>query len=306
MKCIIDKMAFFEFEQLHKAEMPIYFQSSWMNALYGEEWNAMVIVNLDEVVGVFCFPTRKKWGFNIILHGPFTQYSGLFVPEKHIHFYKKIANVLIDKLNAFYYQNFSLLPKYNDLLTWKWKGYSSSFRFTYLIPKNEYGSIYNQYSNNIKSDLRYASKNLKIVKFSDSIITMPFLNKIFTGYNLQKNEQKRIISAIMKLENSICLYSMDDKNKIHSLLINISDSHTVYNIVNTRNEESLRGSMTLLIDHAIKIAADDGKSYDFEGSSIESIASFFEHFGGTLSPYLQLYKTKFALTNAIVKTYKLY
>ena len=54
---------------------------------------------------------------------------------------------------------------------------------------------------------------------------------------------------------------------------------------------SQRGANELLIYEGIRLAKEKSNSFDFEGSMIAEIESFYRKFGGDFRPYMTVYKT---------------
>jgi hypothetical protein len=48
--------------------------------------------------------------------------------------------------------------------------------------------------------------------------------------------------------------------------------------------------MQFITDHILRHYQSSGKIYDFEGSSVPSIAKFYEGFGGVNQPFFELNK----------------
>jgi hypothetical protein len=71
-------------------------------------------------------------------------------------------------------------------------------------------------------------------------------------------------------------------------VIETGDRITLLFTAGSRKSRELRTSYHV-IDHIIKTNAGTGKTIDFAGSSVPSIAIFMKSFGGTKTTYYRLY-----------------
>jgi len=96
------------------------------------------------------------------------------------------------------------------------------------------------------------------------------------------NQNKRIILGAKDKFGHIhaCIYLILDQDKSYSMMIG-SD-------VNSRKN----GAIPFLLHHAILESGKRVKSFDFEGSMLESLFDLFAGFGGKLTPYYRIYKAK--------------
>ena len=86
-------------------------------------------------------------------------------------------------------------------------------------------------------------------------------------------------------------FAFDDRENIHGCIYLIWDAQCVYNLL-LGADTNLRSSgvIQLLLWKGIKLAKEQKKIFDFEGSMMENVEPVFRAFGGDLVPYFKIYK----------------
>ena len=108
-------------------------------------------------------------------------------------------------------------------------------------------------------------------------------------------DARRLAHLAKQLEERSAIQSLgafNTEGKLMAVLGLFYDSKTAYLILNGTSEELKdKGINELLIYHGIEWAKANGQStFDFEGSMIPSIESFYRQFGGRLTPYDVIWK----------------
>lgn len=168
--------------------------------------------------------------------------------------------------------------------------------FTYLIDlKKNLTEIESNMNSKLKNAIKNSYKstytldyNLEFNEFNDVIEktfkrqggSSPF-NKDFLQNFVEKLKEK----------NAIKLIGIKNDNNLMSVAGIIYDEHCCSLILNGYDNELIeRDANERLIFECIKFAKENGsKIFDFEGSMIHGIDSFYRKFGGVHTSYLKIY-----------------
>ncbi len=86
-------------------------------------------------------------------------------------------------------------------------------------------------------------------------------------------------------------FAEDPEGKIHAAIYIVWDEYSAYYLMGGGDPElRTSGATSLAMWEAIKFASRVTKSFDFEGSMIESVERFFRGFGATQTPYFHVWK----------------
>ena len=184
-------------------------------------------------------------------------------------------------------------------LNWQplfWKGFQQTTRYTYRVDLN---------------------KSLKYLK---SAITDKTRNRIHSAIEKVEIRKSTGISDLFQLiqfsfnrQNQSIPFTLDFLTRLHDVLsfreastaylayhkdqpvagiYTIRDKTTTYLLLTGRSDKDPGGAVGALIWESIRDAHNIGQEiFDFEGSMIENIESFFRSFGGEQTPYHRLSRT---------------
>jgi hypothetical protein len=269
----------------------IYAYSWYLDIACENQWDAIIENDYERV---FPLPYRKKMGIYYLYPPFFIQQLGVFskiiltdaitqnlLNEIPVKF--KFAEINLNTLNKVSTSQFQIFPNLNHELD--------------LI--NSYESLFSNYSENAKRNLKKASKaNLTIKNNVDSetIINLFRLNRGQFIKNLNDNEYE-----ILRKITQICLHKnmattkgvYCDNGEIAAGAIFIQSNGKVIFLFSATNAEGkINNAMTFLIDDFIKENAQRNLILDFEGSNDENLARFYKSFGSKECVYLQIKKNK--------------
>jgi len=166
-------------------------------------------------------------------------------------------------------------------------------------------------SKNFETDIRRRrrrkAKNLGIeVIESEDISKFYELNKMtFERQGLSIPYSYEFVKRLFdncKENSSVKIYFAKDlENNIIAANFLVYDENTVYYLMGgiDPNKKDM-GGMDLILYESIKFALMNSRSFDFEGSMIESIEKYFRSFGAIQKPYFQISK----INSKIIQTIK--
>jgi hypothetical protein len=296
-----EKYSFFVDEQAH--DLPIFFHYSYLDAVTQGNWDGLVIEEDNSPIAIFIIHQKIKFGFKCIINPPLSPYCGLWVASNYSSKANKIIPFLAAYLKDKYsYINFTLHHTYKSHLPWAWEGFHQNQKMTMTIANKDSDQVFDQYEKVVKSDIRNAHKSLQIGLISDLEAELPILTKGLLMSGMNKERASKIIIELSKLPQ-IKLYKAYDQNgTTHGAILIAQDNKNVYNLINGRSEKSSRGAMSMLMDHVIKYAMSSEKTFDFEGSTLPGVYQFFKSFNPEITTYHQLYKSRYKVTDTLIKT----
>ena len=303
---LTDKELYREFCQVED-NIPIFSKDWWMDAVCGEDnWDVILIKNRNgEIIASMPYYIRNKFGVKMITQPPLTQTNGVYIKypkgqklDSRISYEKDIVYEIDEKLKElkidYYNQNFHYT--FNNWQPFYWKGYSQTVRYTYIL--KDLSNLDIVYSNFNKSKRKYIEKNEKIYKVykTEDIETFYALNKrVFQRQNLKIPYSSELIEKLDKTlseKKSRVIFAVDDKNgNTICMLYLVFDNKSSYLLMSGTDPDTRDLNVkTMLVWEAIKFSSRENLIFDFEGSMVENIATFFREFGAEPTPYFNISK----------------
>lgn len=260
---------------------------SWYLDIMSPGWEALVD---DDYCSLFPLPRAKKYGFNYIATPVFLQQLGLFTPDGDR---KKIALEFISFMPGFY-----RLIDLNIGQEVKWPGYTVTPKFNFeLHPGKSYETIWLNYMSDCRRNIniarRYPQDIIDDAK-PQEVISL-FRNNIGKRAGVIREASYRRLHSLMdhciRTGKGRILGVRSPKGKLlwGIFVIETADRITLLFTAGSRKSRELRTAYHV-IDHIIKTNAGTGRTVDFAGSSVPSIAIFMKSFGGEQTTYWRLYR----------------
>ncbi len=240
-----------------------------------------MIVENTEITAVWITNTKKKMGIRYAVMPELTPYSGLYLIDKDIeaiklseleHKVRSDHHYILADINA----NSANVSMHNQ-----------PRKATYIInSKKNTEEVYAE----MKSDRRRKIKKAKTLYSVKEIDFSEFSDVLIKSF-IQKNRPNPVPMELFAKLHDVCqehnhvsiLGAFDQNDELASVAYFTYDLHHTYYMAGGHLDNS--NSMSLLIWEGIKSSLEQGKSFDFEGSMIPSIARFFKSFGSVESPY---------------------
>lgn len=282
----------------------IFEQPWWLDAVAPGQWDAVEIEEGGRVVARLPFVYKKKFGLRIVGQPPLTQTLGPWIehtsdsPEKRIAREKDLFLKLISRLPRFdvFHQNFHSNVK--NWLPFYWSGFEQTTGYSYAIEDlTNLEAIHARMSAKLRQHIRRAEKRVRVQRSDgiDEVLRTAELTFQRQGMKLPYPPEllHRIDEASKRHGQRRALFGFDDAGNIHSSAYIVGDSERSYLLVTGANPE-FRSSASGALVHwtAITEAAAFTKVFDFEGSMLEPVESFYRSFGASQVPYLAVSKTR--------------
>jgi hypothetical protein len=260
----------------------IYAESIYLNTMAGQ-WDALIGGDYEILMPL---PWKKKWGICYAPVIPFVQQSGVFsktpVGTAEIRQWLHTASTHIR------YGDWSLnhgcaLPD------------AQTHRNYILHLQPVYNEIAAHYRKDLRNNLKQAAKHdlefRDATRFEDIIDLFANtyarqLPHFHTGhYEAFKKLCGHYASQNRLLAREVLLHGM-----VLAGAILLKDDRRIYNLLSVNLPEGRRCSANhFLYDALIKELAGQDSWFDFEGSDVPGIASFYENFGSINQPYYSLH-----------------
>ena len=286
------------------AAISLFQQDWWFDAVCGvQNWDALICENNGNVIGMWAYPIKKKYHLKLISMpmltpgiGPIITYFEGQKPASQLSHEQQILDELINQLPPFDLFDLYFLPLYKNHLSFYWKGFNQSTRYTYILKNlTDLDKVFEEFNSSIRTQIRKAEKEISITESED----VELFYKINTLTFKRQNKKipysifyvKQIDEACKKNKCRKMLMAKDTEGNIHAALYLVWDEQSAYYLMGGADETHKNsGAYSLLLWNAMKIAAGLTRQFNFCGSMLPTIERFFRSFGGEQIPYFHLKK----------------
>ncbi len=258
-----------------------------------------------QIAAILPFQIKKRMGLRLLTPPPLCPRLGphLFYPtalnaQQKRALEWKILTDLEQQLPKVHHAQINWPYELTNGLVWQMLGWQQTVRYSYCIHLGQDKTlIWHHFRSNVKRQIRKAQQLLTVNTSTDAALLWQLCQNSFQQRGkrppLSEETLKSVTQAGLKQEKAILFEARDQKNKLHAMLFLLWDEQAAYYLL-PFSDLQLRssGAPSLLIWHAIQFSQAKGlKIFDFEGSQIPGVESFFRSFGGEARPYYQFTKT---------------
>ena len=282
----------------------LFQQDWWLDAVCGSQnWNALISEHNGNIIGAWGYPLKKKYHLKLINMpmltpgiGPIITYFEGQKPATQLSHEQQILDELIDQLPKFDLFDIYFLPLFKNHLSFYWKGFSQSTRYTYIIKDlTDPDKIFNGFNSSIRSQIRKAEKEINIVESED--VELFYKINALTFKRLEK-KVPYTLSYVNQIDEACktnkcrkILLAKDNEGNIHAAVYIVWDVQSAYYLMGGADETyKSSGAYSLLLWSAIKTVVGLTGQFNFCGSMLPSVERFFRSFGGEQTPYFHLKK----------------
>jgi hypothetical protein len=302
-----------EVRALTAAEMPLWdalFAESAQRSLFAERWWIDIVTDGHSVL-LGCFTGSRLlaglpiWpcatlGVRRLRQPPLTPYWGpLFGAidgsyTTRLNTEMSILRAFADAVTAWADVTMAFHPTLNNWLPFHWTGYDQRTRYTYRIDRlADFPLTESAMQKPVRQKLRQATTAGVVMQDDvESAVVAALHERTMARQGLRGSAE--ILAVWPKLAEAArargrlfttCAYDPDgNAHTARALLWDDRYAYALFGGSDPRFRQS--GAGTLSLWHELQRAVDLAPGYDFEGSTIEPIETFFRAFGGTLTPYL--------------------
>lgn len=186
-------------------------------------------------------------------------------------------------------------------LEYQWQKVSLGCRFTYVLSlKHEMSELRSQYSKSVRKRIRKLTDAGYRNRFHTNAthLEQVLMMNVAEGRDLVPQNAiaplKKLSEKALELERGFFLSTFSPSGELAAAGFWVHNQEYTHFISGYVMPEFRKDNvMSLLVDGALEHSRSLSKSFDFFGSSIESIETFFRSFGARPLPYYRIIKAKF-------------
>lgn len=284
--------------------LPLFSRAWWLDAVAGpDNWDVAVVRSQGQILAAMPYVIRHRLGMTLSDMPPLTQTLGPWLSPDHPSGRsgeKAGMFELIDQLPRIdvFRQNWH--HSMQNWLPFHWRGFQQTTRYTYLLPElSNIPLAWTTLESRTRGDVRRASTRhgLRVEVSSDVCEIFDLCALTFgrqdSGVPFSLDVLNQIEACCSARGRSRVLIARDAEGRAHAGAYLVWDDQTTYYLVGG-GDPDLRasGAGSLVVWEAITEAADRGHAFDFEGSMLEPVASFFRGFGAIQTPYHSVKRTR--------------
>lgn len=266
---------------------PLYSAPWWLDATCGKDgWRVLSDPASTTMLPVW---STKIKGMQALINPPFTQW----LPFLFLKYDQAVAlNDMFLHEASYSILDISFLP--DERIQPIQPTVDARMKYSYQIPYTEdLASVRKQYNEGLRRNLKEAQTLFTIDTSGDieKIVSLTVQSYLLKGNKAPwwiESITPKVIDALQINQCGYILEAKKDSTVVASILIGW-DQSTVYYLAGGRSTSELAASAhALLLDHAIGIAHQHQKTFDFEGSMHPGIANFFQSFGARPKSFWQV------------------
>ncbi|WP_306642820.1 GNAT family N-acetyltransferase [Sanyastnella coralliicola] len=174
-----------------------------------------------------------------------------------------------------------------DLQPLIWENYKCTVRYTFRLDLSAEGEASSQFNPKLRNSIKKAKNDGMTMREGDmeDLIYCARHTAEAQGYELPEERMRMMGSVLHPLNGKVQLAVKDGEPVAAALFV--YDRETVYYLIGgTRRDLKVRGGLDFLLGEMIAESKANGmKTFDFEGTMLESVEPVFRSFGGVMTPY---------------------
>jgi hypothetical protein len=278
----------------------IFRQPWWLDAVAPGCWGEAAVERGGELAARLPYVVRRRLGMTALVMPPLTQNLGPWLKPSEGKYASRLAwekdlmDELINKLpthdrfsQSFHFSMTNWLPFY-------WRGFSQTTRYTYRLEDlSEMERLWSELAENVRRAVRKARKEVAVREDLDvdEFIRLNSLTFSRQGVRMPYSPElvRRLDAACAARGRRKIIFAEDASGRVHAAVYVVWDEDSAYNLM-LGSDPELRGSgaSNLVMWEAIRYASTVTRSFDFEGSMIESVERSFRSFGARQVPYFHV------------------
>jgi hypothetical protein len=282
---------------------PIFLQPWWLDAACGANaWGVSLAIKADGVHAALPYFERRVRGLRLLAQPALTPYLGPWMrttgAERDAEYsrQKDLMSALIDGLprRLNYTQRWS--PQITNWLPFYWRGFEQTTRYTYVLSDlSDEERLWRDLTGSTRREIRKAETRHEMTASAhatlDEFLSLNVMTFARQGLDQPYSTEyvERLDAACQKQGCRQIIIARDSQGRPHAGVYLVWDRESAYYLMGA-GDPDLRnsGAASLCMWEAIRSASTVSKTFNFEGSMIETIERFFRGFGARQTPYFQV------------------
>jgi hypothetical protein len=267
-----------------ESKNPLIYACSFYLDYMATNWDGIIINDYEAVMPV---PWRKKFGIRYTYTVPFIQQLGIFSSSK-------------EKYKELFLQQLFIFSKYGDYNFNYSNLINTTGRTNFTIDlSSSYNDIAKAYKTDLVNNLRKAIKeDLVYKKGTDYKKAIAFYKEIYASRFAKTTEEdynrfENLCTHLSQTDHVIVRSVVNSADELLAIALFLNDGHRIYNMMNTTLDKGRKTEANhFLFDQVLEEFAGSKLIFDFEGSDIPGVKSFYKKFGAIDQPYYSLHFNK--------------
>lgn len=257
---------------------------SWYLDCIADNWDVLV---LNDYEAVMPLPWREKYLVKYVYLTPWTQQLGVFS-------IKTLDKVTIVAFLTKIPKKFKLVEQFLNASN----KIKDKKRVNYILPlQKTYTELSKKFSDRRKRSIKKAQKSNLIIKSNHNALQIIALFKEQKSNEVKRDENDYLIlnklTTVLAQKNQIKIIEVYLNNDFIGGAIFLLDAKRITYLFSALGEKGRTlNVMSLLINNLISEYANTHYVFDFEGSMMKNIASFFKSFGAEIEHYYHYKKQR--------------
>ncbi len=300
------------FDELALSHGSIFNTTRWTNIFERGIRRCGIFNDGDELVGGFIVYRETRFGLSIYRNPPFTPAIGPFLkmeasnPVAIMDVWKKVLSLMAEYISACGFSVVSIALDRNvvDTQPFIWRKNKVVPEYTYVLDlTKDTDDIMAEMSPERRKNIRKGLKDgLLASRVSDYGEIKMLVNRTFARQDrtVDQHYLDKILFEFADEGNSFA-YSTSGNGNLLACSFCVHDRNTAYYLLGGYDSQKRHnGAGPLSMWEAIRHAKALGlRFFDFEGSMVPQIETYFRGFGGRLTPYYRINKAKLPLEMAL-------
>jgi hypothetical protein len=296
------------YEQFVAEHGGIFNSLAWKDRVHGERLQYYgIFTKQDDLCAVFHLYTERRSGLAFVRTPPFMPHSGLVInnraanPANYLSFDKDVLEAVVTFLNGLSYSvlSFALPPAVIDTQPFFWNKYKVVPNYTYQHDLSGSEEIEGKFSTNVRNSIKKAAKDgVEVQPCDDYDVVASLVKTTFSRREKRLNEHQlaAILQGVAGSANSFSFVAHWNGKPV-AVAFCIHDESTCYYLLGGYDHTAMhRAAGVTCLYSCIRHAKERQlKLFDFEGSMMPEVESYFRSFGPRMVPYYTINKARLPL-----------
>jgi hypothetical protein len=278
----------------------LFQQPWWLDAVAPGSWDVAEVVKDGEIIGRLPFVRKRRFGLTILSQPELTPFLGPWIKpgtgKTHTRLEREheIIGSLIDALpkHDVFMQHFH--HSITNCLQFYWHGFTQHAYYKYIIEDlSDHDKIWAGFRKTVRAHIRKAEREVIVRPIEDIEIFIALNDMVYERQGISPAysvDMVRRIDAACRARGVRRIFLAEGADGTpHASLYLVWDSESAYSLM-SGNDPRLRssGAISLLRWEALKFASQVTRRYDFAGSMLQPVETFFRAFGARQVQYAEL------------------